>query len=178
DELVGLKRARPDELATMFEDLTGFVWKTDLSAISGGDIGVVELPRDSILGYRVIGGGIDSAYVTRSGFTDNGTTSLFLRGFAEEAAAWVVEKDLVNTDAAGRKLLSGIDESTTDEGTVREQIVWLHARILGELVEADSDEVTASLSLWQGALESSGDVKRAWKTLLVAMMQDVRVAYY
>ncbi|NUO54087.1 MAG: hypothetical protein HOV80_35015, partial [Polyangiaceae bacterium] len=47
DELVGMKRARPDELATMFEDLTGFVWKTDLSAISGGDIGVVELPRDS-----------------------------------------------------------------------------------------------------------------------------------
>ncbi len=178
DDLVGMKRARPDELATMFEDLTGFVWRTDLTAFTGGDIGVVELPRDSLLGYRVIGGGIDSAYVTRSGFTDNAATSLFLRGFAEEAAAWVVEKDFAVADPSARRLLGAVEESTTDEDTVRAQLTELHARILGEVVDPTSDEVGATSALWQASFASSGDARRAWKTVLAAMMQDVRVAYY
>jgi hypothetical protein len=178
EDLVGMRRARPDELATMFQDLTGFVWATDLGAVTNGDIGVVELPRDSILGYRVIGGGMDSQYVTQSGFTDNATTSLFLRGFAEEAAAYVVEKDFAETDATLRHLFTEIDESTTDEALLRAQIARLYGRILGELVDPSSEEVTQAFALWQAAFESSGDAKRAHKTLLVAMMQDVRVAYY
>jgi len=174
---IGLRRARPDELATMFQDLTGFVWLTDLTQLSAGDIGVVELPRDSILGYRVIGGGMDSQYVTRSSFTDNATTSLFLRGFAEEAAAWVVERDFEQPDPAGRYLF-GADPGATDEATVKAQIATFHARVFGELASADSEDVAQSFALWSGALAESGDVRRAYKTLLVAMMQDVRVAYY
>lgn len=178
EELVGLRRARPDELATMFQDLTGFVWATDLTTITNGDIGVVELPRDSILGYRVIGGGMDSQYVTQSGFTDNATTSLFLRGFAEEAAANVVEKDFAESDRAVRHLFTEIDETVTDETALRGQIARLYGRILGELVDPSSEEVTEAFALWQAAFESTGDAKRAHKTLLVAMMQDLRVAYY
>ncbi len=178
EELVGLRRARPEELAAMIEDLTGFVWETDLTAFTDGEIGVVELPRDSILGYRVIGGGIDSAYVTQSGFTDNAATSLFLRGFAEEAAAWVVEKDALEADPSMRKLFTESDVTSTDDGALRAQIQRLHARIFGEIVEADSEEVAESLALWQSAFALSGDPKRAYKTLLVAMLQDLRVAYY
>ncbi len=174
---IGLRRARPDELATMFQDLTGFVWLTDLTQLSAGDIGVVELPRDSILGYRVIGGGMDSQYVTRSSFTDNATTSLFLRGFAEEAAAFVVERDFEQPDPAARYLF-GVDPTATDEAVVKEQLAIFHARVLGELVSADSEDVAQSFALWSAALAESGDVRRAYKTLLAAMMQDVRVAYY
>jgi hypothetical protein len=178
DEIVGYRHARPDELATMFQDLTGFVWATDLGPYTEGLYGVIELPRDSFVGWRVIGGGIDSAYVTRSGFTDNAATSLFLRGFAEEAASWVVDEDFAQADPAARKLLGGVEPSTADEASVRAQISSLHGRIFGELVTPDSEEVTASYELWQAALASSGDSERAWKTLLVAMLQDLRIAYY
>ncbi|MBL9025696.1 MAG: hypothetical protein JNL21_26110 [Myxococcales bacterium] len=178
DDVVGMRRARPDELAAMIEDLTGFVWATDLTTITSGDIGRIELPRDSILGYRVIGGGMDSQYVTQSGFTDSATTSLFLRAFAEEAASYVVEKDFAQPDRASRRLLTEVDEGATDEAAVRAQIAALFGRIFGELVDADSEEVSQALALWQSSLASSQSAKRAYKTLLTAMMQDVRVAYY
>lgn len=173
----GLRKVRPDELASLIEDLTGFVWTTDLALYTDGAIGEVELPRDSMVGYRVIGGGIDSAYVTHATFTDNAASSLFLRAFAEEAAAFVVEADLANPDRSARKLLRDVEPETSDEATLREQVAYLHARVFGQLARTDSDEVSESLALYQGALAASGDPKRAWKTLLVAMLQDVRLSY-
>ena len=177
-ELLGLRRARPDELASLIEDLTGFVWATDLTDITSGDIGRVELPRDSFLGYRVIGGGMDSQYVTQSGFTDSATTSLFLRAFAEEAASYVVEKDFAQPDKAARRLLTEVEPDDTDEAAVRGQIARLHGRIFGELVEPESEEVSEALGLWQASVASKGSPRRAYKTLLTAMLQDLRVAYY
>jgi hypothetical protein len=46
------------------------------------------------------------------------------------------------------------------------------------MVDPSSDEVGATWALWQASFASSGDARRAWKTVLAAMMQDVRVAYY
>lgn len=178
DDLVGLRKARPDELASMFLDLTGFRWQTDLGAITGGSIGVVELPRDSMLGYRVIGGGIDSSFVTRNTFTDNAGTSLFLRAFAEEAAAFVVEHDLSTADREARNLLGLVDDGQTDEATVRAQISELYARVFGELTDPEGEAVGESYELFAAVLAASGDDRRAWQALLVAMFQDVRVAYY
>lgn len=177
-ELVGMRKARPDELASLFEDLTGFVWTTDLGPYSEGTIGKIELPRDNFLGYRVIGGGIDSSFVTTDTFTDNAASSLFLRAFAQEASAFVVTKDFAQPDGAKRKLFTEVELNTEDEAVVREQIAVLHARIYGELDAADSDQVTLSYRLFEDALEATGDPRRAWKTLLTAMMQDVRLSYY
>ncbi|MBK8937045.1 MAG: hypothetical protein IPM79_05230 [Polyangiaceae bacterium] len=178
EDIVGLRKARPDELASLMHDLTGFQWLTDLSELSGGTIREVELPRDTMLGYRVIGGGIDSAFVTRNTFTDSAGTSLFLRAFAEEASAFVVARDLGIADPSARRLLTLVDGSDTGEDAVRDQIVELYARVFGELVEADDEQVGESYALFAGALDASGDTSRAWQTLLTAMFQDVRVAYY
>ncbi len=178
DGLVGMKKARPDELATMFRDLTGFVWETDLTAYTGGLIGRVELPRDTMIGYRVIGGGTDAAYVTAGTFTDNVGTSLVLRGFAEEAAPRVVESDFAEPDRSKRKLLTLVDDDTTSADEVKAQIALLVTRIYGELVEPESDEVGRAYALFQSAATTSASVRRAWTVLLVAMLQDPRVSYY
>lgn len=176
ETLNGMRKIRPDELASLIEDLTGFVWTTDLGALTEGAIGRVELPRDSMLGYRVIGGGIDSAYVTHDTLTDNVASSLFLRAFAEEAASFVVEQDFARA-AGDRRLLREVELDTRDEPALRAQLVTLHGRVFGELAAPDSEEVSASLALFEDALASSGDPERAWKTVLVAMLQDVRLSY-
>ena len=175
---VGLRKARPDELASMIEDLTGFVWKVDLGPFTENQMREVELPRDSFIGFRVIGGGTDSAYVTENTFTDNATSSLFLRTFAEEAAAFVVRTDLGNADRASRKLLTLVEEATSDEPTVRAQLAELHGRVLSELVAADSAEVDATFALYQALLAESQSSRRAWEGTLAAMLQDVRITYY
>jgi hypothetical protein len=38
--------------------------------------------------------------------------------------------------------------------------------------------VAESWALWSAAHEASGDPMRAWKTVLTAMLQDVKVASY
>lgn len=175
--LNGFRRARPDEAASMIDDLTGFRWETDLGPYTEGMIGVIDLPRDSMLGYRVVGGGTDSMFVTVDTFTDNAGTSLFVRSFAEQAAGYVVDSDLsVAGDA--RKLLGRVDAQTSDEATLRSQIADLHARVFGTVVSVDSPEVDATFDLYQAARVQSGDAARAWKTVLTALFSDFRAGNY
>ncbi len=174
----GFRRARPDETASMIEALTGFHWETDLTPFTEGLIGVIDLPRDSMLGYRVVGGGTDSQYVTTNLFTDNAGTSLFAQSFAARAAGYVVDADFAEGDREQRRLLSGVELSTSDEATLRAQIGDLHARVFGALIAADDPETDASFALYQAALGASSDPKRAWKTVLTALLSDFRAGNY
>lgn len=177
EDLVGLRRARPEQIASMIEDLTGFRWQVDFSMFNLPQLGTIELPLDTFIGYQVLGGGIDSASVTRPGHTDSATTSLFLRAFAAEAAAYVVETDLAAADPAARRLLT-LSAADVDEAAVRAELSRLHARIYGELAEPGDEAVGETFGLWKAVLDRSGDARRAWKATLTAMLQDVRIAYY
>ena len=173
DDVVGMRKARPEQLGYMFEDLTGYRWQVELP-----DIGRVDVTQDSFIGFRVLGGGIDSQFVTRPSLTDSATSSLYLRALAAEAASYAVERDFATPQPSERKLLRMVGPSDTDETLVRAQLVWLHKRILGEIVEPMHDDVSETFQLFADALVHSGDVERAWKTTLTAMMQDLRVSYY
>ncbi|MCB9706453.1 MAG: DUF1588 domain-containing protein [Myxococcales bacterium] len=172
----GRKQARPIQLAALIDDLTGFRWRTDLSAFG---VGVIDLMDDSLIGYHVLAGGIDSLFVTRPSNTPSATTSLVLQGIARNAANIVVTADFAQADKGKRRLLTLVDAGTRDDATLRDQLVALHRRLYGEALAADDPVIDASLELLKGALAlANDDGARAWKITLTALLQDVRIAFY
>ncbi len=177
EQLNGMRHMRPDELATFIETKTGFVWKTELGPFTEGLIKTVELPRDSLLGYRVIGGGTDGQFVLFETYTDTAASSLFSRAFAEEAATHVVLTDFA-LPANKRKLLRLVELNTKDEATLRKQFVLLIGELHAELVTPDSEAASMLLELFQASMDSQGDPGRAYATVLTAMLQDIAVTYH
>lgn len=174
-DLPGVKKARPVQLALLFDDLTGFRWQTDLTEFG---LAPIDLMADSFFGYNVLLGGIDSLFVTRPSHGYSATASLVLRGFAREAANSVVDADFANGDLGSRHLLTLVTDAETDEAAIREQLAALYLRMYGRIVEPDGPEVDQTHQLFQAALEHAGDVPRAWKVTLTAMLQDVEIAHY
>lgn len=171
ETLVGYKVARPEQLARMFKELTGFEWYGIRTA---GDInGEFPLLGSDAFGYRAMAGGIDGYSITQPTHTFNPTRTLVLQALAAEAAAFVVDHDFDDPKTA--KLLTELADTTKDEPTVRAQISLLHARVLGELVLADSPEVDRSFALWSAV---AGDNRQKWKILLTAMFQDHRLTFF
>jgi len=179
DALVGVKRASPEQLARMFEDLTGYVWESDFDFdVGAGRVGRVDLMRDPFLGYSVLAGGTDSISVTRPARTWSATTALVLRGLAAHAAPHVVRSDLAEPDPSYRRLLTEVDPDTRDEPRIRGQLVMLHLRLFGERVTEEDPSVDAAYEVFADTLAARDDVSRAWTTTLFAMFQDIRVAYF
>ena len=179
---LGLLKARPDALARMVDDLTGFVWVTNLNGLPDGmggtlDLGRVPLMEDSFLGYAVLGGGIDSMYVTQPAHAYTGPNFLVLETLAREAAHHVVEADFGKA-AGNRKLLGRVEADTRDEEAIRDQLVQLHRRFYGETLASDDAAIDELHTLWTELLAISDEPPRAWKGVLAAMLQDLRVAYY
>jgi len=172
----GRRRSRPGQLATLIADLTGFRWRTDLTPYGAGKI---DLMDDSMIGYHVLAGGIDAIFVQKPSYTYNATTSLTLRGLARQAASAVVEADFAEADMAKRKLFTRVSAVDSGAADLRPQLVLLHRRFYGDELAEDSPEIEESLALFKAALKASpGDIKRAWKTTLIALLQDVRIAFY
>jgi hypothetical protein len=176
----GVRMARPWQLAHLVQDLTGFVWQTDLpiSIDNHGVIGAVDLMRDSLFGFEVLAGGIDSVNVTLPSHTMNASAMLVLRSLAAKAAPYVVGADLALADPTQRRLLTRVAVTDTGEDAIRAQLVDLELRLYGQFVDAQSADVTDAWTLFSSALAASGgDVRHAWTTTLFAMLQDVRIAY-
>ncbi len=177
-ELIGLKKARPSQLARLMDDLTGYRWQTNLDGIVPSfQEGDVDLVRTNQLGFAVLAGGTDSFFVEEPTYTVNTTTSLFLRSYAAEAASYVTEHDLLPGGEAPR-LLTMVGDGVPDEAALREQLVALHRRLFGEILDADAEPIDETLALWNAAHARSGDPVVAWKTTLTAMLQDLRIIYY
>lgn len=179
ETLVGVKKARPLQLAMLMEDLTGYRWELDIEAIPDiGAVGVLDLARNATAGFKVLGGAGDSLTVLSAASTVNATTSLFLRRFAEQSASFVVEQDFATSDASDRRLLRLVEPDTTDEAMIRDQLAWLHLRLYAERVEPDGEDVDAAYELFDGVLDVAGDPERAWKATLAGMLQDFTILYY
>lgn len=172
---VGVKKARPVQLGLLFDDLTGFRWRTDLTEF---DLAPIDLLEDSFLGYNVLLGGIDSLFVTRPSHTYSATASLALRSLAREAADHVVEADFAEPNPDARHLLTQVSDTDSEQSLVREQLAALHLRILARVVDPQGPEIDESYALFAAALDHGGDIPRAWKVTLTALLQDVEIAYY
>lgn len=194
-DLTGVKKARPVQLGMLMDDLTGFRWETTLDLTElvialAPDLAVpppevqppylarIDLLDDSFFGYGVLSGGIDAQFVTKPAHTYGATSSLTLRNLAREAANAVVDADFGNADLGSRYLLTLVTDTDSGEDEIREQLAALHLRVFAHAVVPDGPEVDESYSLFQAALDHSGDVSRAWKVTLTAILQDVEIAYY
>ncbi|MBL0220710.1 MAG: hypothetical protein IPQ07_43435 [Myxococcales bacterium] len=183
----GMLHVRPEQLDTMFFDLTGVRWQSsDTGTVYEGatvnnnqpiPYGQANLLRSDHSGFRTLAGGIDSYFVTRPVHTTNAVSSLTLRVLATTAAGFVVDDDF-SLPAAERHLLAGVEPTDTSEPVVRAQLAKLHARIYGALDPADGTEVGATYTLFASVLARTGDVRHAWKTTLAAMLSDLRVAHF
>jgi hypothetical protein len=178
ETVVGTLKARPEQLARMLADLTGLDWRFDSNAkLRGIPYGSTNLLESDFIGFRVLGGGIDSYFVTQPVHTMNATSSLVARTAAGAAADFVVDRD-ATAPVADRKLFVKADVTSTDEAHVRAELAYLHARIYSELVEPGSPEVDDTYALFTDALAQTSDPKRAWKLTLVGMFGDFRSLFY
>lgn len=176
----GMKKARPYQLARMVDDLTGFSWQTNIDDETTPPeklVGDLDLIRGARFGFAVLAGGIDGLYVEQPTDTVNATTALVLRGLAQQAAAHVVADDFAQDDPGSRHLLHAVSPTDTDEATIKPQLVDLHARLFGELVDADDASVVAAWSLFS-ATATESDPERAWIVTLTAMLQDHRMMFF
>ena len=179
--LVGVKKARPSQLARLVGDLTGFAWQTNIDMPPFLQppkyVGDIDLLRTTHYGFAVLAGGIDGLFVNQTSDTINATTSLVVRQLAHRAAAHVVASNLSESDLAARRLLGLIEADDTDEALVRAQLVELHARLYGELVDADSASVTDAWTLFSWSLTDGGP-QHAWVVTIAAMLQDHRIVFF
>lgn len=172
-----LLKARPWQLANAIGDLTGFRWQSTLDFDLGyGPIGRVDLMTDSLLGFEVMSGGIDSVNVTLPSHTPTATATVVLRTLAQRAAEHVVDADLQFPSSA--KLFKEGSASASEETAVRAQLVQLHRVILGQQLATDSEAIDDAYALWAQLYAESGDVARCWKLTASALLQHPRVAFY
>jgi hypothetical protein len=181
DFVPGLQTVRPEQYSRTVEDLTGFRWLSNQDPGNCDDLpnscwGTVELTTSDLFGFRSMSGGVDGVAVTHATHTATPTKVLAMARIADEAAGWVVRSDF-SLASADRRLLWAVEPATVDEPTVRAQLEWLHLRILGEFVAPDSAELDATYALWS-ATESREGAETAWKVIVSAMLQDVRMVYY
>lgn len=175
---VGVLKIRPEQLQRLIRDLTGFNWSTQTSAtLRGIPYGPANLLESDYIGFRVLGGGIDSYFVTDYVHTMNATSSLVAKSAASAAADFVVEHDLAAA-LADRTLFTEAAVTATDESAIRGELALLHARIYGELVAPDSPEVDETFALYTSAFTQSGSRARAWKVTLVGMLSNFRSLFY
>ncbi|HEY6559325.1 MAG TPA: DUF1588 domain-containing protein [Polyangiaceae bacterium] len=176
--LTGLRKVRPPALSRLIEDLTGFRWTANLDLdIGSGNIGRIDLLSDSLFGFEVLLGGIDSVNVTLPAHTMNASASLVLRGIASRAAPHVVASDFA-ASGAERRLLT-VSETERAEASIRAQLCDLHLRLFGEFVEPADPRIDDAYALFDEALAAAGgDARRAWTTTLFALLQDVRLAHF
>ena len=179
DDVVGMKKARPEQLGRMFRELTGFTWETYATTrLRGGPVGRVDLMQDDTVGWKVLAGGIDSFYVVSPSHSFNATYSLVLRALAAAAAGFVVESDFDQADPAARKLFTRIELATTDEASVRAQLADLYVRLYGDFSPPGSEAIGEAHALYRSTLERTGEPAHAWKTTLTALFQDLRIATF
>jgi hypothetical protein len=173
-----LYKARPWQLARLVGDLTGFRWQLPFELdIGWGNIGLVDMMTDSFLGFEVMYGGIDGVNVTLPSHTSNASSVSVQDALAAQAAESVVENDFAF--ASSRKLLTAGDPAAADESSIRNQLVALELRLYGERHALDSVEITRGYELHQSAANAaSGDPRRAWKTVIYAMLVDPRIVYF
>jgi hypothetical protein len=172
--------ATPRQLARTVEDLTGFRWTASIDAPCCGatagssPYGEIELGVDQYVGYDVVAGGFDGDATPSPARAATVPSAAFRRRLAEQAAEAVVDRDL----AGEGTLLAGVGADTVDEDTIRDQIVLLELRLYGERHLPDSPEVDRTFALWADTASRTVDPARAWKVVLTAMLQDLRLATY
>lgn len=173
---LGLRRATPQQLDSLFAALVGYQWRAEVPFdLGGGTVGNVPLMRDYLWGYRTLAGGPNNFDTTTHARTSTPTTLLVLSALAERAARATVEHDYADPGAAHLLVTPGALEGQAE--AVREQLQLLHLLLYGEALELDDPTLDDSVSLFQSAA-AGGDPQRAWAVTLAALFQDPRILLF
>ncbi len=143
-------------LSSSIEDLTGFVWVEE---------GFPQLDNDT-WGFRILGGGVDGAYVTRPQATPGATWVLVTQRLAEAAVATAVPAHYAAGDNRFLEIPPGT--ASTDPAFAAE-LDRLHWRLYGQ--RPDADWQAAIRSLYGRVFEVEGE-QAAWQAVLTAMLRD------
>ena len=156
----------------MIEDLTGLRLAVELSLTSGE----TPLLMDDLIGFRAMSGGIDGDTVALPTHLPTPTRLLTLAMVAEEASGHVVSTDL-EASQDQRVLLLGADENTTSEGEIRTELVHLHRRLFGRVVDPDGPEIDDVYALWKVVADDDG-AEAAWEVVVAALLQSPDILFY
>ncbi len=198
DGVGGLRSMRPEQLGDLVEDLTGYRWKanTDLPVVEGTrapfakcadkDLkygpecwGDVDLLENDLFGLRSMMGGTDHLNITHPTHTMTPTKALAVERLVEDAAGYAIDTDFAVANAASRRLMRITGPTDVDEAIVRDQLAYLHKRVLGVPTASDDPDVDRSYELFELALATrGGDVAAAWKVTLSVLLQDPRMMYF
>jgi hypothetical protein len=150
-------RVRPEQLARMIEDLTGWRW-TDVV----GGYGQVDLLNTDGHGYRMLAGGVNGWDSVQPVHAPTASRELVLARVAEQAAAHAVDTGLWPPGGV-----------VTGRREVRRALEHLSLRVTGREVDTEALE-----ALFEGALERSGSAEHAWKVTITALLLDPAAERY
>lgn len=155
---VPFKLVTPRLLGSEVEGLTGFRWEVE---------GVDVFMSDDA-GVRSLAGGIDGFEKSRRATSPNPTLTLVQERLAEGAADWAVRQGPTG-------LLDGFDLDAPPEAGAVEALYW---RALGRRVDADGEEVSEGMALWEGLRALDEDPRGAWAGLVAAVLRDPALVVY
>lgn len=158
---------RPQQLVRTITALTGYHW----TARPNNAWGAIELGTTDRYGFQILMGGIDGWRILGPNPDALPTRELAMAWLVEEAAQHAVQATAGGT-AEHELLPEGL---TTQEVAAREQLAWLHLKILGEIVDPEDEVVTEGWQLLSSLL-ATADPQRAWALVLTAFLQDPRLA--
>jgi hypothetical protein len=167
---VGASRlVSPEQLHRRIATATGYAW-TDAGA------SLLPLGRP----YHMMYGGMDSEVVTERLGELNGVMANVAERMANEVACVATAADFA-LPATSRNLLPFVQIDSlpgTDEIAIRDNLVYLHERLLGETLDADDAEIDRSYGLLQDLLADgqSGVVAGDYPATLIAPCRAVNDA--
>ena len=152
----------PNQQRLALEDLAGLDWRQR---------NYVGLEND-ILGYRVLGGGVDGYSVTSAQGSPGLTWELVNKRFAQAAAETLVLRDL---DAEAPTVLTAKGEDRPGDPVFDEQLRTLHWRLFA--ARADDAWVVETGALWTAVFAVEGEAS-AWMAVIEAMLRDPEFVSY
>ncbi len=147
-----------DQLASVAEDLSGFVWTADGFELLGNDS----------RGFRVLGGGVNGDNVTRPQQEPGVTWALVVERMAQATATTVVANDFA--EGATRRLFrhATLDTRPGDPAFDAE-LVDLHRRILAD--RPDATWIASATALWE-AVAAEASPTMAWGAVVTVLLRD------
>jgi hypothetical protein len=191
-----VRRASPERLERLFQDLTGFVWTRDPDDDQDDADPESDPPRTEPVplltseedGYKIILGGINGVTVTGRSHSLNAPVVIVHRKLAALAADHVVATDLA-TPVGQRVLLAtvrGDEDPAVAEEALRAHLSRIARRLYGIRYGVHSPEIDNWFQLYTQLHRDrtqASDVpgtpgERAWRGVLVAMLRSPRLLLY
>jgi hypothetical protein len=171
-----VKMASTTQLSGIISEKTGYRW----------DFGGRDGLRYNDNGLVVLGGGIDSRYVT-SPSHDPSVGMVFIQERFAQAAGWhVASHDLDTTregDAILLRYVTAADDPESNRAAFAAQIESLYIDITGRPLapleqEDEPEEVQRLIDLWQQIHSVEASAERAWAGVVSVVLRDPAVLFY